>query len=101
LAQREVLFSPTGDSPWPGLAMRRLLWSVILGLATLGLPAATAGRLTVDDVRNMAFAKGVVTIEEIKLDHGVWKVQGRDAGGHKIEIEVDAGSGEIVRIKRH
>ena len=49
----------------------------------------------------MAFAKGVVTIEEIKLDHGVWKVQGRDAGGHKIEIEVDAGSGEIVRIKRH
>ena len=39
----------------------------------------------------MAFDKGVVTIKEIELDHGIWKVQGRDASGHKIEIEADAG----------
>ena len=38
----------------------------------------------------MAFAKGVVTIKEIELDHGVWQVEGRDADGHKIKIEVDA-----------
>ena len=48
----------------------------------------------------MAFAKGVVTIKEIELDDGVWEVEGRDASGHKIKIEVDARSGEIVKIKR-
>ncbi len=47
----------------------------------------------------MAFDKGVATIKQIELD-GVWEVEGPDAGGHKIEIEVDARSGEIVKIKR-
>jgi uncharacterized membrane protein YkoI len=49
----------------------------------------------------MAFDKGVVTIKEIELDHGIWEVQGRDAGGHKIEMKVDALSGEIVKIRRN
>jgi uncharacterized membrane protein YkoI len=49
----------------------------------------------------MAFDKGVVTIKEIELDHGMWEVQGRDADGHKIEMKVDALSGEIVKIRRN
>ncbi|MGB3022648.1 MAG: PepSY domain-containing protein [Methyloceanibacter sp.] len=53
-----------------------------------------------DEVRDKAFAKGVVTIKEIELDDGIWEDEGRDAGGHEIKIEVDAGSGEIVKIKR-
>lgn len=82
--------------------MRRSLWLVILSLPALAMPAAAgAGHLTVDEVRNMAFAKGVVMIKEIELDHGFWQVEGRGADGHKIKIEVDAASGEIVKIKRH
>lgn len=81
--------------------MRRPLCIVILGLLAFGLPAAAAKRLTVEDVRLMAFDKGIVTIKEIELDDGVWEVEGRDASGHKIEIKVDAESGEIVKIKRH
>jgi hypothetical protein len=65
--------------------MRRLSRIVILGLLALALPVAAAKHLT----------------GEIKLDHGVSKVEGRDSGGHKINIEVDAHSGEIVKIKRH
>ena len=80
--------------------MRRLLCIVILGLSLSALPGAAAKRLTVDDIRDMAFDKGVVTIKEIELDDGVWEVEGRDASGHKIEIEVDAANGEIVKIKR-
>ncbi|MGB3020981.1 MAG: PepSY domain-containing protein [Methyloceanibacter sp.] len=80
--------------------MRRLLCIVILGLSMAALPAAAAKRLIVDEVRDMAFDKGVVTIKEIELDDGVWDVEGRDASGHKIKIEVDARSGEIVKFKR-
>jgi hypothetical protein len=83
--------------------MRRFLWIVLFALsAAAGLPAvAGAQHVTIDDVRNMAFDKGVVTIKEIELDHGIWEVQGRDAGGHKIEMKVDALSGEIVKIRRN
>jgi uncharacterized membrane protein YkoI len=49
----------------------------------------------------MAFAKGIVKIEEIALDHrGVWKVEGEDAGGHEIKMKVDAASGAIIKLKR-
>ena len=60
-----------------------------------------AQHLTIDDVCNMALGRGVVTIKEIELDHGIWEVQGRDAGGHKIEMKVDALSGEIVKMRRN
>lgn len=70
-------------------------------VAALALPAAAGERVTVDEVRDMAFAKGIVTLKEIELDHSIWKVEGRDGTGHKIEIEMEAGSGEIVKIKRH
>jgi uncharacterized membrane protein YkoI len=80
--------------------MRLLLCFVFLVVSLGALPALAAKRLTVDDVRDMAFAKGVVTIKEIELDDGIWEVEGRDVGGRKIEIEVDARSGEIVKIKR-
>jgi uncharacterized membrane protein YkoI len=83
--------------------MRRFLWIVLFALsAAAALPAAAgAHHVTIDDVRNMAFDKGVVTIKEIELDHGIWEVQGRDAGGHKIEMKVDALSGEIVKMRRN
>ena len=82
--------------------MRRFLWIVLFGLSAAALPAdAGAQHLTIDDVRNMAFERGVVTIKEIELDHGLWEVEGRDAGGHKIEMKVDASSGEIVKMRRN
>jgi uncharacterized membrane protein YkoI len=82
--------------------MRRFLWIVLFALSGALLPtAAGAHHLTIDDVRNMALARGVVTIKEIELDNGIWEVQGRDAGGHKIEIKVDALSGDIVKKRRN
>ncbi len=82
--------------------MCRFLWIVLFALSgALLTTAAGAQHLTIDDVRNMALDRGVVTIKEIELDHGIWEVQGRDAGGHKIEMEVDALSGEIVKMRRN
>jgi len=49
----------------------------------------------------MAFDKGILALKEIGLDHGIWKVQRRDASGRKIEMRVDAASGEIVKMRRN
>jgi uncharacterized membrane protein YkoI len=81
--------------------MRRFLWIVILALSVATMPAeAGAGRLSIEDIRAMAFDKGFATIKEIELDDGVWEVEGRDDSGHKVEMEVDARSGEIVKMRR-
>ena len=74
--------------------MSRFLWIVLFTLSVAALPAAAS-------VRNMAFNRDVVTIKEIEVDDGIWEVQGRDAGGHKIEMKVDALSGEIVKMRRN
>jgi Peptidase propeptide and YPEB domain len=80
-------------------AMRLIptVFAISLGFA---VPAAAAP-VNIDDVRDMAFGKGMVKIDEVKLDHrGVWKVEGEDASGHEIEMKVDAASGAIIKLKR-
>jgi uncharacterized membrane protein YkoI len=65
----------------------------------LAAPAA-AQPVTIEDVRAMAFDKGIVKITEVELDDGIWEVEGTDASGHEIELKVDAASGAIVKLKR-
>ena len=66
----------------------------------LALPAAARPRVTIDDVRNIAFSRGIVVIKDVDLDDGVWEVVGFDSYGAKIKIWVDAWSGAIVKMKR-
>jgi hypothetical protein len=56
--------------------------------------------VTIEDVRAMAFDKGIVRIEEVELDDGVWEVEGTDASGHEIKMKIEAGSGQIIKLKR-
>jgi uncharacterized membrane protein YkoI len=81
--------------------MRRTLLTTLalLALVPATLSASPKGPVDVEYLRAIAFDKGIVDIKEIELDDGVWEVEGRDATGRKIEIEVDAGTGEIVKIK--
>jgi uncharacterized membrane protein YkoI len=71
----------------------------VTGLATT---PASARSLNIEDIRDMAFAKGIVEIEEIELHRrkGVWKVEGEDARGEEIEMKVDARTGQIIKLKR-
>ena len=56
--------------------------------------------VSIDDVRAMAFDKGIVKIEEVELDDGIWEVEGYDASGHEIEMKVEAASGNIIKLER-
>ena len=78
--------------------MRAIPAFLALSLA-LAAPAA-AQPVTIEDVRLMAFDKGIVKIEEVELDDGIWKVEGSDASGHQIEMKVEAGSGRIIKLER-
>jgi uncharacterized membrane protein YkoI len=79
-----------------------LLPTLLLGL-TLGLAATpAAASVDIEDVRAMAFDRGIVRIEEIELHQrrGVWEVEGEDAYGHDIEMKVDARTGRVIKMER-
>ena len=65
----------------------------------LAAPAA-AGPVGIEDVRAMAFDKGIVKIDEVELDDGVWEVEGYDQSGREIEMKVEAATGNIIKLER-
>jgi uncharacterized membrane protein YkoI len=73
---------------------------LVVGLSlAFALPAA-AQPVEIDEVRDMAFERGIVKLKEIELDDGIWEVEGKDARGRKIEMEVEADTGRIIKLKR-
>ena len=67
---------------------------------SLAFTVPAAARVSIEEVRDMAFDKGIVKIKEIELDDGVWEIEGKDASGHEIEMEVAAYSGAIIKLRR-
>lgn len=79
----------------------RFLPILLVASLLFALPAAARPRVTIDDVRNIAFSRGIVMIKDIDLDDGVWEVVGFDPTGAKIKMKVDAWSGAIIKLKHH
>ena len=77
----------------------RIIPAVLVLSFALIAPAA-AQPVGIDDVRAMAFNKGMVQIKKVELDDGIWEVKGFDSTGHKIKMEIEAWSGVIVKLKR-
>jgi len=77
--------------------------TVVLGVV-IGFAAtpALARFVDIEDVRAMAFDRGIVRLEEIELKRkkGIWKVEGEDARGREIEMKVDAYTGRIIKMER-
>ena len=49
----------------------------------------------------IAKANGLVSIREVELEHGSnWKVEGRDANGVKLEIELSGHDGKVLKVER-
>jgi len=76
---------------------------IVLALGfSLGFAAPAAAYVDIETVRAMAFDRGIVKLEEIELKRrkGIWKVEGEDAYGEEIEMEIDARTGRIIKMKR-
>jgi uncharacterized membrane protein YkoI len=73
---------------------------LLLAMSFAFAASASADPVNIEDVRAMAFNKGIVKIEEVELDNGIWEVEGYDQSGQEIEMSVDAASGAIVKLKR-
>jgi uncharacterized membrane protein YkoI len=79
------------------------LTPVVLGVVlVIATTPAFARFVDIETARAMAFDRGIVRLEEIKLKRkkGIWKVEGKDRFGHEIEMKIDAYTGRIIKMER-
>ena len=95
------------------IALRTLALSALLAMAAMAAMAASFAQaqapapiqpgepaISMDDARRIAGENGVVRIEEIKLDNGQWRIEGRDSTGAEIEINLRASDGTVIKTER-
>jgi uncharacterized membrane protein YkoI len=77
-------------------------------VASLPLVAAPAraddngcrGRVTAEEAIRIARTAGLVQVREVDCDDGKWEIEGRDARGREIEVDVSARDGRILDVDR-
>jgi hypothetical protein len=75
-------------------------------LAALLAPSAAPAQtvfvpyISVGDVQAIAAENGVGVIYQLRLDEGVWKLEGRDLNGQYVYVRIDPRTGQIVRYDR-
>lgn len=75
-----------------------------LGFSSLPILAQTTGSgtatISIEEARRIAAQNGISAIREIELDDGHWEIEGTDRAGNKLEMEIDARSGKVVKMER-
>ncbi len=52
------------------------------------------------DAQAIAVQSGVAVIYRLRLDEGVWKIEGRDVTGRFVRMRIDPRTGDVVRLDR-
>lgn len=94
-------------------AMLPVVAALAIGVATPALSAdyfprqpapravmVPAGPLTLQDALAVAAGIGVVTVKDTHFDGDEWEIEGRDAYGKWIQVDVDARTGEVRNVDR-
>ena len=63
-------------------------------------PAQMEYYVSAADAQAIAGQNGVAVIYRLRLDEGVWKIEGRDLNGRYVYMRVDPRSGDVVRLDR-
>jgi uncharacterized membrane protein YkoI len=84
---------------------RRLLLPACGALLLLGAGPALAddrcnGAISRAQAEEIARGVGIAQITEVDCDDDEWELEGRDASGRKIEVEISAQTGEVRKVER-
>jgi len=71
--------------------------SLVLGLVLAGLSGAALAQagLTQAQVRAQLEAQGYTKVNDVKFEDGVWKADARSANGNRVDVRIDAATGEV------
>jgi uncharacterized membrane protein YkoI len=94
------------------MTIRHLASAALLAIHLAALPIAAGRSLAQEpapaaepaisrgDARRIAIDNGLVRIEAIELEDGVWQIDGRDADDGEVELDIDATDGHVLRLER-
>lgn len=71
--------------------------SLVLGLVLAGLSGASLAQagLTEAQVRVKLESQGYTKVNDVKFEDGVWKADARSADGNRVDVRIDATTGEV------
>lgn len=71
--------------------------SLLLGLLLAGSAGVALAQdgLTERQVRARLEAQGYTKVNDVKFEDGVWKADARSANGNRVDVRIDAATGEI------
>ena len=69
-------------------------------LASSTAPAQMVYYVSSADAQAIAAQNGVIAINRLRLDDGVWKVEGRDVTGRYVYMRIDPRTGDVLRLER-
>ena len=72
----------------------------LLSTPALAQDAGCGGPVSAAEAIRIATDAGVALVREVECDDGEWEVEGRDAYGRKIEVEIHATTGRVINIER-
>lgn len=67
--------------------------ALLFGLAT-GV-ASAQDAMTESQVRARLEAQGYTKVNDVKFEDGVWKADARSANGNRVDVRIDARSGQV------
>lgn len=69
-------------------------WLAAALLAAVGTAAAQDG-LTAAEVRAKLEAQGYTKVNDVEFDDGMWEADARSADGNRVQVRLDARTGEV------
>jgi hypothetical protein len=73
---------------------------VSLLFAASPAPAQIPYFISSADAQAIAVQNGVAVIYRLRLDEGVWKLEGRDVTGRFVRMRIDPRSGDVINLDR-
>jgi hypothetical protein len=73
---------------------------VALGLATPAMAYDSGGLISMQDALYVANEIGLVAVSHTEFAGDEWQIEGRDVTGRYIEVDVDAGTGQVLNVDR-
>jgi Peptidase propeptide and YPEB domain len=76
-------------------------------LALLSVPSTVPAQIeyapyvSAADAQVIAGQAGLAVIYRLRLDEGVWKIEGRDGNGQYVYMRIDPRTGQVIRLERY
>jgi len=74
--------------------------ALMIGVATPALAYDSGGLISMQRALGVATDLGLITVSHTQFAGYEWQIEGRDASGRYMEVDVDARTGDVLNVDR-